>query len=391
MSGPLVAVLDYGIGNLRSAEKALEHVGADAFLTADPAVVERADAVVLPGVGAFGRCREALSESGLDQVALDAVASGRPFLGICVGMQLLYEESDESPGVTGLGVLSGRVQRLPAGVKHPQMQWNQVDLVSESPLFDGHAVPTMFRFSLAPGIPNSSDTVQAPRSLVARMEDADGTAMDLIMINVPFVFVKDPADFAPFFRAIAPDQATGKPDGAKVKAYFDKHPEAARFVEFLDKSAIPASYATSPFYAVHTFYFTNAQGERRPARWTAEPVAGKQGLTEEQIKTLSPDFMQDELRKRAASTPVAWDLYLQFPEEGDPLLDASSPWPEDRKRVNVAQLQLTSVDEPGTKGPCNDVMFDPTAVPDGIETSDDPVLLIRPAAYAVSFSRRMEQ
>ncbi|HMV74940.1 MAG TPA: imidazole glycerol phosphate synthase subunit HisH, partial [Microthrixaceae bacterium] len=136
-AGPRIAVLDYGIGNLRSAEKALEHVGADAFLTADPDRVERADAVVLPGVGAFGRCREALSESGLDQVALDAVASGRPFLGICVGMQLLYEESDESPGVTGLGVLSGRVQRLPAGVKHPQMQWNQVDLVSESPLFDG--------------------------------------------------------------------------------------------------------------------------------------------------------------------------------------------------------------------------------------------------------------
>ena len=136
-AGPRIAVLDYGIGNLRSAEKALEHVGADAFLTADPDRVERPDAVVLPGVGAFGRCREALSESGLDQVALDAVASGRPFLGICVGMQLLYEESDESPGVTGLGVLSGRVQRLPAGVKHPQMQWNQVDLVSESPLFDG--------------------------------------------------------------------------------------------------------------------------------------------------------------------------------------------------------------------------------------------------------------
>ena len=148
---------------------------------------------------------------------------------------------------------------------------------TKSTLFDGHAVPTMFRFSLAPGVPDSSDTVQAPRSLVARMEDADGTSMDLIMINVPFVFVKDPADFAPFFRAIAPDPATGKADPAKVKAHFDKHPEAARFVEFLEKSPIPASYATSPFYAVHTFYFTNAQGERRPARWTAEPVAGRAG------------------------------------------------------------------------------------------------------------------
>ncbi len=136
-SGPRIAVLDYGIGNLRSAEKALEHVGALAILTADPEQVAVADGVVLPGVGAFGRCREALAESGLDAVALDAVASGRPFLGICVGMQLLYEASEESPGVAGLGVLPGTVRRLPDGVKHPQMQWNQLDPVTESELFEG--------------------------------------------------------------------------------------------------------------------------------------------------------------------------------------------------------------------------------------------------------------
>ncbi len=134
---PVVAVLDYGIGNLRSAEKAMQHVGADAVLTADPAVVARAAGVVLPGVGAFGRCREALADTGLDDVALEAVASGRPFLGICVGMQLLYDGSDESPGVTGLGVLPGMVRRLPDGVKHPQMQWNQLDLRTASPLFAG--------------------------------------------------------------------------------------------------------------------------------------------------------------------------------------------------------------------------------------------------------------
>ena len=134
---PSIAVLDYGIGNLRSAEKALQHVGAQAFLTADATQIAAADAVVLPGVGAFGRCREALAASGLDTVALDAVASGRPFLGICVGMQLLYDDSDETPGVAGLGVLPGTVRRLPAGVKHPQMQWNQLDMVTESPLFAG--------------------------------------------------------------------------------------------------------------------------------------------------------------------------------------------------------------------------------------------------------------
>jgi imidazole glycerol-phosphate synthase subunit HisH len=127
VAAPLVAVLDYGIGNLRSAQKALERVGADARLTADPAVAARAAAVVLPGVGAFGRCAEALRETGLDEVATSAVAAGAPFLGICIGMQLLYEASDESPGVPGLGVLPGRVRRLADGVKRPQMQWNVLE------------------------------------------------------------------------------------------------------------------------------------------------------------------------------------------------------------------------------------------------------------------------
>ena len=134
---PLIAVLDYGIGNLRSAEKALEHVGADARLTADTEIIDRADAVVLPGVGNFGRCMTALRDSGLDEVAIGSAGSGRPFLGICVGMQLLYGGSQESPGVTGLGILDGTVRRLPEGVKHPQMQWNTVRARRDTPLLDG--------------------------------------------------------------------------------------------------------------------------------------------------------------------------------------------------------------------------------------------------------------
>jgi glutamine amidotransferase len=134
---PLVAVLDYGIGNLRSAQKALERVGADARLTADHGLIAEAAAVVLPGVGAFGRCAEALRASGLADVAVDAVESGRPFLGICIGMQLLYEGSDETPGTPGLGVLPGTVRLLPDGVKRPQMQWNQLAARRRSPLLDG--------------------------------------------------------------------------------------------------------------------------------------------------------------------------------------------------------------------------------------------------------------
>ncbi len=126
---PLVAVLDYGIGNLRSAQKALERVGADARLTADLDVIAAADGVVLPGVGAFGRCMEALHASGLSEPARVAAASGRPFLGICIGMQLLYDGSEEDPGVSGLGILPGTVRWLPATVKRPQMQWNRLDVV----------------------------------------------------------------------------------------------------------------------------------------------------------------------------------------------------------------------------------------------------------------------
>jgi glutamine amidotransferase len=122
-----VAVLDYGIGNLRSAQKALEKVGAEAVLTSDPAVVAAAGGVVLPGVGHVGRCLEALRASGLEEPAREAIDSGKPFLGICVGMQMLYDGSDEAPDAKGLGVLPGRVRLLPDGVKRPQMQWNQLD------------------------------------------------------------------------------------------------------------------------------------------------------------------------------------------------------------------------------------------------------------------------
>ena len=137
MSPPRIAVLDYGIGNLRSAQKTLEYVGADARLTANEGEIASAHGVVLPGVGSFGRVMEAIREHGVDRLALDAIATGRPFLGICVGLQALYEASEESPGTSGLGVLPGTVRRLDGSVKLPQMQWNQLTIDRPSPLFAG--------------------------------------------------------------------------------------------------------------------------------------------------------------------------------------------------------------------------------------------------------------
>jgi glutamine amidotransferase len=157
-----VAVLDYGIGNLRSAQKALEHVGADAVLTDDPQVAASADAVVLPGVGAFGACMDALRSSGLEPAVRAAVASGRPFIGICVGMQMLFDASDEDPGATGLGIIPGRVRFIPEGVTRPQMQWNRLNVTSDDPMFAGLGdAPWMYFVHSLHGVPDDPADVVA--------------------------------------------------------------------------------------------------------------------------------------------------------------------------------------------------------------------------------------
>jgi glutamine amidotransferase len=164
-SRPIVAVLDYGIGNLRSAQKAFEHAGADARLTDDRSLIADADAVVLPGVGAFGACMDALRAADLDELAidaaLDAAAGGRPFLGICVGMQMLFEGSEESPDHRGLGVLDGQLKLLPAGVKRPQMQWNQLSIERPSELFSTVDDPVWVYFVHSYAAPADGDHVVA--------------------------------------------------------------------------------------------------------------------------------------------------------------------------------------------------------------------------------------
>ena len=151
-----IAIIDYGMGNLHSAAKALEKVGAQVSVTRDPELVRQADKVVLPGVGAFGDCMKNLNERGLAPVIHEVIAAGKPFLGICVGLQMLFEGSEEDPGVAGLGIFKGLVRKIVApGLKVPHMGWNSLALQAASPLFQGlppaayvyfvhsfHAVPT---------------------------------------------------------------------------------------------------------------------------------------------------------------------------------------------------------------------------------------------------------
>jgi glutamine amidotransferase len=137
-TGPLIAVVDYGMGNRRSVEKALEHVGARALVTRDHGQLGAADGLVVPGVGAFPRAMQNLQELGLASLIRDLAGSGAPLLGICLGMQLLFERSEERGMTDGLGLLQGKVTPLQAGgLRVPHIGWNEVSFEHDSPLIDG--------------------------------------------------------------------------------------------------------------------------------------------------------------------------------------------------------------------------------------------------------------
>lgn len=145
MSAPRIAVVDYQAGNLRSVEKALRRFGADAFVTSDSDELDRADALVFPGQGANDSSMRHLRSAGLVEPIKEFVQAGRPFLGVCLGLQLLFEGSDEGTE-PGLGLLPGWVRRLPGGVKVPHMGWNRVDLRADHPVFDGVESGSYFYF-----------------------------------------------------------------------------------------------------------------------------------------------------------------------------------------------------------------------------------------------------
>ena len=135
----MIAIIDYDAGNIKSVEKALQKLGADVVITKDAKEILQADKVILPGVGAFGDAMANLKKSGLDKVIYEVVEKGTPFLGICLGLQLLFERSDETPGVAGLGILKGEILRIPDkdDLKIPHMGWNSLHLQNQGRLFQG--------------------------------------------------------------------------------------------------------------------------------------------------------------------------------------------------------------------------------------------------------------
>lgn len=148
-----IVIIDYGMGNLHSVSKAVEAVGAVPIVTADKKIIAAAEKIILPGVGAFGDCMKNLQATGLVPELIKHIKSGKGFLGICLGMQLLFESSEESPGVAGLGIFKGAVKRLTTEYKVPHMGWNRLKLKAASPLTaaaDGSYVYFVHSFHAVP-------------------------------------------------------------------------------------------------------------------------------------------------------------------------------------------------------------------------------------------------
>lgn len=133
----MICIIDYGAGNIESVRKALEYIGADCVVSSDKDVLAASDAAILPGVGSFGDAMNELRSRGLEEPIKDFIASNKPFLGICLGLQILFESSEESPGAVGLGVLKGKIVRIPdgEGLKIPHMGWNSISVKKDDALF----------------------------------------------------------------------------------------------------------------------------------------------------------------------------------------------------------------------------------------------------------------
>ncbi len=160
----MIAIIDYGMGNLRSVEKGLEKVGVQVKVTSEPEIISKARGIVLPGVGAFAKCLNNLKKRGLISLLKNLIFSNKPFLGICLGFQLLFEESEENGLTKGLGIIKGKVVRLPSFVKVPHMGWNQIKVIKKIPIFTDIPNSSFFYFAHSYYGKTQSDKVVAAKT-----------------------------------------------------------------------------------------------------------------------------------------------------------------------------------------------------------------------------------
>jgi catalase len=252
----------------------------------------------------------------------------------------------------------------------------------------GEPVRATVRFSNGNGNPTVHDGQRDGRGMAVKLYLPDGSRTDIVCVTLPSFLARTPEDLLEFTRARAPDPATGEVDMEKVGAYLAAHPEALPAIQGAIGKGPPPSYAQCTYNSLHAYALVNAGGARRYARYRWLPAAGEAELDDADAMSRSPDYLREEMAERLGREPVLFDLVLRLADDGDDVNDPTAAWPEgEREEVRAGRLEITRLDE--TRERDGDVLvFDPTRVTDGIELSEDPVLLARPAAYSVSVARR---
>ena len=259
---------------------------------------------------------------------------------------------------------------------------------SRSALFSGRPVPVVARFSLAGGNPKVPDVAKSPRGMALEFSLPKGETQHMTMLNVPIFGASQPRTFYDQMVALKPDPATGKPDPEKMKAFKVTHPDSLALADFLANNNPPVSYANSAYFGIHTFKFVNRAKKTTLVRWRFVPRDGEKRLSDAELKSMPPNFLEQALIDRTKQGPLRWDMVIALGKPGDPVDDPTLAWPANRKEVKVGTLTISSA-MPQKGAECEKINFDPLVMSDGIEPTNDPILQFRSPAYATSFAKRL--
>ncbi|GGA51912.1 catalase family peroxidase [Dyella nitratireducens] len=261
----------------------------------------------------------------------------------------------------------------------------QAQTYSVAQVFSPGRTPVVGRFAVPVGNPYAPDSSAPIRSLALRFAQANGQQWRTGMNSMPVFPVATPQAFYELLQAQQPDPSTGKPNPAKVGAFFAAHPETAAFLAWVKTAKPSASYVTNSYWSLNAFEFIDANGEKHAVRWRMVPEASGDA-----VGGSDANYLDADLAQRLAQGPQRWHLMVTLANPGDPTDDASKEWPSDRREIDAGTLVLTST-QPQESGECRDINYDPTVLPHGIEISDDPLLPARSAAYATSYLRRTSE
>jgi catalase len=257
--------------------------------------------------------------------------------------------------------------------------------LSRAPHLQGATVPVTVRFSNASGAPNIPDNSPNanPRGLAVKFRLPDGGDTDVVINSLAFFPVRTIEEFRDFLIA-AKASGPNDPKPTPIERFLAEHPKAA---QALASTKTPASYATEQYNGVDAFIFVGPKGERTPFRYRVVPVAGVQHLSDDDIARREPNFLSEDLEQRLKQGPVEFRVMAQIAEPGDPVEDATVPWPADRRLANLGTLRIEAIASDNAAA-SKSLVFFPGNLPEGIEPSGDPLIASRDAAYAESLTRR---